>query len=226
MEISVYSVSRRSAFPALFPFPFRSFNGREVSSSRASSLSAGKKRNQKVGKNLILKNCHSVSIWKFQGYQLPPTSVFFTPSSAFASRISRFSSSSPPPPPHLHLYGGRLSTGCSYCLARLAANRQIRLKDIDLKSLEYARSPPTCSDQRYLLSHVVTLDHAIIKGRCYRHKSIAINIYTLPLKIQCPRPTQKYFKTRFSDVNIYCWFYLREKSMIRQLLQNSLLKYF
>jgi len=86
------------------------------------------------------------------------------------------------------------------------------------KSLERARSPSTCSDQRYLLSHVVTLDHAIIKGRCYRHKSIAINIYALSLKIQCPRPTQKYFKTnilRFSDVNIYCWFYLREKSMIR-----------
>lgn len=112
-------------------FPFARWTiAKLVRRGRRSSLSAGKKRNQKVGKNLILKNCHSVSIWKFQGYQLPPTSVFFTPSSAFASRISRFSS--PSPPPHLHLYGGRLSTGCSYCLARSAANRQIRLKDIDL----------------------------------------------------------------------------------------------
>lgn len=159
----------------LFPFPFRSFNDREVSSSRAPSLSAGKKRNQKVGKNLILKNCHSVSIWKFQGYQLPPTSVFFTPSSAFASRISRFSS--PSPPPHLHLYGGRLSTGCSYCLARSAANRQIRLKDIDLATrawnvLVRLRRAPT--GDIYCLC--CTVDHVIIKGRCCRHKSIAINI--------------------------------------------------
>lgn len=57
MEISVYSVSRRPAFPALFPFPFRSFNGREVSSSRASSLSslAGKKEKSKGRKEFNIK---------------------------------------------------------------------------------------------------------------------------------------------------------------------------
>lgn len=156
MEISVYSVSRRSAFPALFPFPFRSFNDREVSSSRAPSLSASKKRNQKVGKNLILKNCHSVSIWKFQGYQPPSTSVFFTPSSAFASRISRFSS----PSLHLRIFIFTAADSLYRVLLLFGKTRRQQTNKVKRywsrdKSLERARSPPTCSDRRYLLSHVV-----------------------------------------------------------------------
>lgn len=50
-----------------------------------------------------------------------------------------------------------LSTGCSYCLARPAANRQIRLKDIDLatRAWNVLVRLRRALDQRYLLSHVV-----------------------------------------------------------------------
>lgn len=47
-----------------------------------------KRRSQKVGKNLILKNCHSVSIWKFQGYQLPFPDVCFPRSFLCISRFA------------------------------------------------------------------------------------------------------------------------------------------
>lgn len=70
-----------SSFPAS-PFSLslvRRPQSRFVEGAAAPPLSsaAGKKRSQKVGKNLILKNCHSVSIWKFQGYQLPFSDVCF-----------------------------------------------------------------------------------------------------------------------------------------------------
>lgn len=157
MEISVYSVSRRPAFLALFPFPFRSFNGREVSSSRAPS-SSGKKRNQKVGKNLILKNCHSVSIWKFQGYQLPFPDVCFLHSFlricfayiAVLCAVSTFTSASSSLRRQT-LYRVLLLFGKT---RRQQTNKVKRYWSRD-KSLERACSPPTCSDQWYLLSHVV-----------------------------------------------------------------------
>lgn len=50
MEISVYSVSRRPAFPALFPFPFRSFNDREVSSSRTPFVVVGGQKEKSKGR--------------------------------------------------------------------------------------------------------------------------------------------------------------------------------
>lgn len=157
MEISVYSVSRRLAFPALFPFPFRLFNGREVSSSGAPSSSAGKKRNQKVGKNLILKNCHSVSIWKFQGYQLPFSDVCFLHSFlricfAYIAVLFTFSTStSASSSLRQTLYRVLLLFGKT---RRQQTNKVKRYWSHD-KSLERACSPPTCSDQGYLLSHVV-----------------------------------------------------------------------
>lgn len=55
MEISVYSVSRRLAFPALFPFPFRSFNGREVSSSGGAVVYGGQKEKSKGRKEFNIK---------------------------------------------------------------------------------------------------------------------------------------------------------------------------
>lgn len=116
-----------------------------------------KKRNQKVGKNLILKNCHSVSIWKFQGYQLPFSDVCFLHSFlricfayiavlfAFSTSISASSSLR-----RQTLYRVLLLFGKT---RRQQTNKVKRYWSRD-KSLERACSPPTCSDQRYLLSHV------------------------------------------------------------------------
>lgn len=152
----------------LFPFPFRSFEYREVSSSSAppsSSSAVGKKRSQKVGKNLILKNCHSVSIWKFQGYQLPFSDVCFLHSflricSAyiavlFDAPISSFSTSSSLQ--RQTLYRVLLLFGKT---RRQQANKVKRYWSWD-ESLERACSSSTCFDQRYLLFYVAS---SIMRG--------------------------------------------------------------
>lgn len=151
MEISVYSL-----------FPFARSSRASLSSRRA------KKEKSKGRKEFNIKKLSFCVDMK-----IPRISASF-PRRLFSSLLPLYIAvrlASPLPPSRPHLYDGRLSTGWSYCLARRTANRQIRLKNIDLAT----RARNMFVRLWYLLFRI--LNRAIIKKIHCRHKSIAINIH-------------------------------------------------